>query len=56
MAKLKRRERNVLLECTECGERNYATPFKLKGGARLQVKKYCARCRKHMPHKSRRMD
>ena len=56
MAKLKRRERNVLLECTECGERNYTTPFKLKGGKRLEISKYCPRCRRHVKHKSRRMD
>ena len=56
MAKLKRRERNVLMECTECGERNYTTRFKLKGGAKLQLKKFCPRCRRHVAHKSRRMD
>ncbi len=56
MAKLKRRERNVILECSKCGERNYTTPFKVKGGSKLQLKKYCPRCRKHMEHKSRRMD
>ena len=56
MAKLKRRERNVLMECTECKRRNYATPFKLRGGARLELSKYCKWCRKHTPHRGRRMD
>ena len=56
MAKLKRRERYVILECTETGDRNYVTPFKLKGGNRLSLKKYCPRLRKHTVHKARRMD
>jgi large subunit ribosomal protein L33 len=56
MAKLKRRERNVLLECTECKRRNYTTKFKLKGGNRLELKKYCSHDRKHTMHRGRRMD
>jgi large subunit ribosomal protein L33 len=56
VAKLKRKERNVLLECTSCKSRNYTTPFIMKGGKRLDIKKYCSRCGKHVAHKSRRMD
>ena len=56
MAKLKRRERHVILECTACKGRNYVTPFKMRGGKKLGIKKYCARCRTHTPHKSRRVD
>ena len=56
MAKLKRRDRNVLMECQECKRRNYATPFKLRGGARLERKKHCRWCGRHTPHRSRRMD
>jgi large subunit ribosomal protein L33 len=56
VAKLKRRERNVILECSECKERNYTTPFKLKGGKKLELKKHCPSCGKHTPHRGRRMD
>ena len=56
MAKLKRKERRVILQCTECKERNYTTRFIMRGGKRLDVKKYCPRCRKHTPHRSRRVD
>ncbi len=56
MAKLKRKERHVILECTACKERNYVTPFKMRGGKKLAIKKFCARCGKHTPHKSRRVD
>ncbi len=56
MAKLKRRERNVVLECTVCKSRNYVTPFKMRGGKKLERKKFCPACTKHTPHKSRRVD
>ena len=56
MAKLKRKERNVFLECTVCKDRNYITPFKMKGGKKLDLKKFCARCGKHTPHRGRRID
>jgi large subunit ribosomal protein L33 len=56
MAKLKRRERHVLMECTVCKRRNYTTKFKLKGGKRLEIKKFCPHDREHTVHRSRRMD
>ena len=56
VAKLKRKERHVILQCSACKDRNYVTPFKMRGGSKLAVKKYCPRCRKHTPHKSRRVD
>ena len=56
MAKLKRKERRVHLECTVCKERNYTTDFVMKGGQKLEISKYCPRCRKHTPHKSRKID
>ena len=56
MAKLKRRDRNVLMECTVCRRRNYTTKFKLRGGKRLELKKYCPFERKHTVHRSLRMD
>ena len=56
MAKLKRKERRVILACNVCKERNYTTDFKMRGGKRLDLKKYCPRCRKHTPHRGRRVD
>jgi len=44
----------VWLECTSCGERNYRTPKETRGAERLDLKKYCARERKHTPHKESR--
>lgn len=56
MAKLKRKERNVMLECSQCKGRNYVTPFSSKGGKKLETRKFCPVCRKHTAHKSRRID
>ena len=41
----------VTLSCSECKERNYFT-FKNKKNTpdRLEMKKYCPRCRKHTVH------
>lgn len=40
------------LKCTECGDINYRTS-KEKGNTsgRLEVKKFCPRCKKHTVHK-----
>ena len=56
MAKLKRKETRAFLECQECKRRTYITRFKAKGGARLELKKYCPSCRTHAGHRSRRVD
>ena len=56
MAKLKRKETRVFLQCKDCKRRTYTTRFKMKGGARLELKKYCPTCRKHTEHRSRRVD
>lgn len=56
MAKLKRKERRVIMACSECKGRNYTTHFVMKGGNRLDIKKFCPTCRKHTPHRSRRVD
>jgi large subunit ribosomal protein L33 len=56
VAKLKRKERNAILECSGCKSRNYTTHFAAKGGKKLELSKYCATCRKHTSHKSRKMD
>ena len=44
----------IILECTECKGRNYMTTLDTRGGKKLEVKKYCKNCRKHLPHKSRK--
>ncbi len=56
VAKLKRKERHVILACAVCKDRNYITPFKMRGGKKLALSKFCARCRTHTLHKSRRVD
>ncbi len=44
----------IILECTECKNRNYTTSLDTKGGKKLEIKKYCRKCGKHQPHKSRK--
>jgi large subunit ribosomal protein L33 len=45
----------INLECVECKDRNYMTTLDTKGGKKLEIKKYCRKCRKHQPHKSRKV-
>ena len=39
----------VILTCTECLSRNYVTEKNKK--TRLEIKKYCPKCKKHTLHK-----
>ncbi len=42
----------VTLECTDCKERNYTTEKNRKNTqGRLELEKYCPRCRKHAMHR-----
>jgi large subunit ribosomal protein L33 len=42
----------ITLSCNECKERNYSTMKNKKNDPeRLEIKKYCSRCRKHRAHK-----
>ncbi len=42
----------ITLQCAECKERNYSTTKNRKTTTeRLELKKFCNRCRKHRPHK-----
>jgi large subunit ribosomal protein L33 len=42
----------ITLQCSVCNERNYSSmKNKRNTSARLELKKYCPRCRKHTPHK-----
>jgi large subunit ribosomal protein L33 len=43
---------NIILQCSECKNRNYVTTKnKKKTTARLEFSKFCPFCRKHKPHK-----
>jgi large subunit ribosomal protein L33 len=43
---------NVTLACTECGERNYITSKNKRNNPdRLELKKYCPRCKKAILHR-----
>ncbi|MEW5691932.1 MAG: 50S ribosomal protein L33 [Candidatus Hydrogenedentota bacterium] len=45
----------ITLECTECKERNYSSmKNKTKDSERIELKKYCPRCKKHTVHKETR--
>jgi len=45
----------VTLECTECKERNYTTEKNRRNDpGRLELKKYCPRCRAHRMHRETR--
>jgi len=42
----------ITLECTKCKERNYTTDKnKRTTPDKLELSKYCSRCRKHELHK-----
>ncbi len=42
----------ILLECTECKNRNYSyAKDKRKQKERLELKKYCKFCRRHTLHR-----
>lgn len=43
---------NVILQCTECKNRNYFTDKNKKTTTeRLEFKKFCNHCRKHQAHR-----
>jgi len=42
----------IVLQCTECKDRNYFTTKNKKTTTqRLEFKKFCRKCRKHSPHR-----
>ena len=46
---------NILLACTECKRRNYATvKNKQNTPGRVELKKYCPGCRTHTVHRETR--
>jgi large subunit ribosomal protein L33 len=45
----------ITLECTECNERNYTTEKSRRNDPnRLEMRKYCPRCRQHRLHRETR--
>ena len=45
----------ITLECTECRERNYTSEKSRRNDPnRLEMSKYCSRCRKHRLHRETR--
>ncbi len=45
----------VALACTDCKERNYTTEKNRRNDqARMELNKYCPRCRKHTLHKEQK--
>jgi large subunit ribosomal protein L33 len=43
---------NITLACTECKQRNYqATKDKKKSTGKMEIKKYCPFCDKHVLHR-----
>ena len=45
----------ILLQCTECKNRNYSRTRRKKGGGsgprKLETRKFCPSCRTHTKHK-----
>jgi len=46
---------HIALACTECRQRNYHTTKNRRNDPdRLELRKYCRRCRSHQPHRETR--
>ena len=46
---------HIILACTECKERNYITEKNRRNDpTRLELVKFCSRCRGHKPHRETR--
>lgn len=55
MAKSKEDRISLTLKCTVCGEENYLTSKNKKHHAdRLELKKYCPRCKKVTLHREKK--
>lgn len=53
MAKKKWARINVWLLCTVDNAQNYITTINKTKNAKMEIIKYCPKCRKHTTHKSR---
>lgn len=46
---------NIILKCTECGEENYiSTRNKKTHTEKMEIKKYCPKCKKMTVHKEKK--
>lgn len=54
MAKKVGNRQNKTLKCSVCGEENYREERNVKNSDKLEISKYCARCRKHTTHKEKK--
>ncbi len=51
----RKKEKQVILACVECSERNYSTEkSQTAAKERLELKKYCPRCGSHTLHRETR--
>lgn len=41
----------IRLKCSECGKENYTTKKNKHKQEKLEIKKFCNKCRKHTEHK-----
>ncbi|MEK7110791.1 MAG: 50S ribosomal protein L33 [Patescibacteria group bacterium] len=56
MAKSKHTENLIALKCGTCARRNYYTAKnKKKVERKIELKKFCKKCKKRTPHKEARM-
>ena len=44
----------VTLVCSECKEENYRVERNVKNTDKLEMNRYCSRCRKHTVHKEKK--
>lgn len=52
MAKKNENRSNITLKCTKCGEVRIRTQKnRINTPERLEINKYCSKCRIHTPHK-----
>lgn len=55
MAKKGENRERIDLQCTECGEINYRTEKNKRNTTeRLEIKKFCSRCKKTTVHKEKK--
>ncbi len=47
----KKKQSRTKLQCSECKEINYFTPKSKTVEGKLEMKKFCKKCRKHTVHK-----
>ena len=53
MAKVGNRQHKTLV-CSECKEENYRVERNVKNTDKLEMNRYCSRCRKHTVHKEKK--